>query len=239
MTDPQLPANATDSPLHVWGGAGGGVPSIRQRRYPVIVADPPWHFVTYSNKGQGKGAQQHYPTMSVDEIASLPVSRIAAANCILLLWATWPNIQDALRVGAAWGFEFKTLAFDWVKRSSTGKSLHTGLGYYTRSNSEPCLLFRRGKMPELKSRSVHQVIETDENPGLPGFEEVLSSRIAAHSKKPEEFYHRVEQLLDGPYLELFSRLQRPGWQAIGDEIDGQDISAALLCEIESLLEDKP
>jgi len=228
-------------PLSVYGeGQGGGVSSLRPGHYPVIVADPPWDFVTYSDKGQGKCAQQHYPTMSVDEIAALPVSEIAADDCILLLWATGPNLPNCILTGIKWGFSWVTIGFPWFKRSLNGKSWHMGLGYYTRANSEYCLLMKRGN-PQRKSAGVQSLIVTDAGQDmLPGFHEALTDRVGRHSAKPETFYKRVEQLFDGPYLELFGRRERPGWTVLGNEIDDQDIRAALLCEIESLLvEDKP
>lgn len=197
-------------------------------KFSVIAADPPWTFTTYSDKAN-KSAKSHYDVMTTNDIASIPVHKIADDNAILLLWATWPNLFEAKIVGEAWGFTYKTLGFDWVKRTTTGKALHTGLGYYTRSNSEPCLLFRKGKMPKLKSRGVHSIIVTDDRVHmLPGFEETIEARISSHSKKPELFYSRVEKLLDGPYVELFSRAKRPGWSVIGNEIDkGLDVVDAL------------
>jgi len=196
-------------------------------RFPVIVADPPWDFTTYSDKAQ-KSAKQHYRTMSLFDIANLPVSDVAADVCCLLLWATWPNLEDALTVGAAWGFSYKTCAFNWIKRSGNGTSWHTGLGYYTRSNSEPCLLFTRGGTPQRQHKDVHQVLVSDDAvQPLPGFEEVLTSPVAAHSEKPGDFYFRVERLLQGPYLELFSRRYRPGWVTLGNELDGLDIADSL------------
>lgn len=194
-------------------------------KYKVFVADPPWDFTTYSDKAQ-KSAKQYYSTMSTDAIAAIPVQPLADEDSVLLLWATWPNLIDALKVGEAWGFTYKTLGFIWVKRSSQGKGWHTGLGYYTRSNSEPCLLFVKGH-PKRRNAGVSQVIiEDDAINCLPGFEEVITARLTAHSAKPEEFYGRVETLLAGPYIELFGRRQRKGWNVLGNEIDGLDIVTA-------------
>lgn len=194
--------------------------------YPVITADPPWDFTTYSNKAQ-KSAKQHYSVMDTKSIMSMPVANVAAKDSVLLLWATWPNLVDAIRVGEAWGFTYKTLGFIWVKRSAQGNGWHTGLGYYTRANSEPCLLFTKGN-PKRRNKGVHQLIVDDSSVDcLPGFEEVLTARLIAHSAKPDEFYHRVEKLLDAPYLELFGRCKRNNWDVLGNEIDGLDIQEAI------------
>lgn len=195
-------------------------------KFPVIVADPPWDFTTYSDKAQ-KSAKQHYDVMNTDAIMNIRVQDVSADDSILLLWATWPNLIDAIRVGEAWGFTYKTLGFIWVKRSSQGKGWHTGLGYYTRSNSEPCLLFTKGH-PKRCDKGVHQLIVDDESVTcFPGFEEILTSRVMAHSAKPEEFYHRVEKLLAPPYLELFGRRTRNNWSVLGNEIDGLDIQDSI------------
>lgn len=195
-------------------------------KYPVIIADPPWDFTTYSDKAQ-KSAKSHYNIMDTAAIMAMPVNEVAAHDSVLLLWATWPNLVDGIRVGEAWGFTYKTLGFIWVKRSAQGKGWHTGLGYYTRANSEPCLLFTKGH-PKRRNMGVHQLIVDDESVDcLPGFEEVLTARLTAHSAKPEEFYKRVEDLLAPPYLELFGRRTRDNWQVCGNEINGLDITVAL------------
>jgi len=196
-------------------------------KYPVIIADPPWNFAEWSEKGNSKGAYRHYGVMNTDAIMGIPVNEVAADDSVLLLWATWPKLIDAMRVGDAWGFSYKTLGFIWVKRSLQGSAWHTGLGYYTRANSEPCLLFTKGH-PKRRSMGVHQLIVDDESVDcLPGFEEVLTARLTAHSAKPEEFYKRVEDLLAPPYLELFGRRTRDNWQVCGNEINGLDITVAL------------
>jgi len=196
-------------------------------KYPVIIADPPWHYEVYSNKGNAKSAVNHYSVMDTAAIMNMPVANVAADDSILLLWATWPNLVDGIRVGEAWGFTYKTLGFIWVKRSAQGNGWHTGLGYYTRANSEPCLLFTKGH-PKRRDAGVSQLIINDDSVDcLPGFEEVLTARLTAHSAKPDEFYHRVEKLLCPPYLELFGRRTRKDWIVLGNEIDGIDIQNAL------------
>jgi N6-adenosine-specific RNA methylase IME4 len=140
--------------------------------------------------------------MSLEQIKSLPVATWAKRDCVLFLWAVWPNLYDALDVIDAWGFKYKTLAFIYAKQTKTGDSLAWGTGYWTRANSEPCLLATRGH-PKRKNADVHQVI--------------LEPR-REHSRKPDSTRIRIERLVKGPYLELFARSQRRGWTAWGDEI---------------------
>jgi N6-adenosine-specific RNA methylase IME4 len=149
---------------------------------------------------------------------------------MLFLWSTWPNLKDAYCVGESWGFTYKTLGFLWVKITYSGK-LHTGLGYYTRSNSEPCLLFTRGNVNRtwIKSRGVHQIIMDDQRQdSLPGFGETVLAEIQGHSTKPQVFYERIETLVDGPYLELFGRRKQSGWTVLGNAVTGNDIRDDLL-----------
>jgi N6-adenosine-specific RNA methylase IME4 len=172
--------------------------------FATILADPPWKFVTWSNKGQGRGAVQHYPTLAVDEIARLPVNEIAARDCVLFLWATWPMVKEALHLMEwRWKFRFKTCAFVWVKVTNGGDPAQ-GLGFWTRSNTEFVMLGTRGR-PKRRHKDVGQVI--------------MAPR-SAHSRKPEEAYERIERLCEGPYLELFARGKpRPGWKAWGNELE--------------------
>lgn len=182
--------------------------------YHVILCDPPWSFEVWSrDTGQGRAAAAHYRTMALDHLRAMPVSELAASDCALFMWATWPTLPDALALGAAWGFEYKTLAFDWLKRTPNGTGWHMGLGYWTRANSEPCLLFTRGA-PSRKSKGVRQLIVDIGQQSL--FPPIVAP-VGAHSAKPHEQYSRIETLLDGPYLELFARNAAPGWDAWGLE----------------------
>ena len=188
-------------------------------RYSVILADPPWSYSFGSGTEKGKNgvfgiAEHHYGTMTDDALCSLPVGDLAAPDCALFMWATWPKLPVALRVGAAWGFEYKTLAFDWLKRTSTGNEWHWGTGFWTRANSEPCLLFVRGHLNRKNQGKIHQLIV---DIGQQALFPTLVTRYAAHSAKPHEQYSRIEALLDGPYLELFARNSAPGWDAWGNE----------------------
>ena len=180
--------------------------------YEVVYADPPWPYKSWGRKTGGMHAEDHYRTMPMEEIMTLPVGDLAAKDCVLLLWTTGPFLPDAIRTIEAWGFEYKTVAFNWVKTRSGGV-LHTGLGYHTRSNTELCLLATRGKgLPRVR-KDVHQFI---------------SSPLTRHSAKPAEVRHRIEALY-GPRrrVELFARTETPGWHAMGNAIDGRDIRDAI------------
>ena len=175
---------------------------IGERRYGVIYADPPWPWETYSELGKELSPENHYPTMTHDAIAALPVATLAAEDCALFLWATMPQLPEALRVIEAWGFTYKTCAFVWLKQTRDGGRFSTGMGYWTRSNAELCLLATRGS-PHRLNVDVHQV--------------VLAPRME-HSRKPDEVADRIERLVPGPCLELFARRPRDGWAVWGNEV---------------------
>ena len=147
-----------------------------QQRYSVIYADPPWSYV----QGGRGAAKKHYATMTAEEIENLPVKRLADANCTLFLWVTFPNLKQGLSTIEAWGFKYKTIAFNWVKKTKWGKYFW-GCGHWTRSNSEICLLAVKGT-PKRISASVHSVID---------------SEVREHSQKPEEARTRIVQLMGG------------------------------------------
>ena len=98
------------------------------KKYSVIYADPPWQYRTYSKKGQGRSAESHYPTMSIEDIKALPVGELAAKDCALFMWITFPCMQEAFQVLDAWGFQYKTVAFVWVKQNRISDSLFHGHG---------------------------------------------------------------------------------------------------------------
>lgn len=200
-------------------------------KYGCILADPPWRFTTFSAKGRGRcpdgpaspsaarnlqrqnRPERHYATMTLTDLQALPVADLAAKDCVLLMWAVDPMIPHALQLGEAWGFSFKTTGFVWAKErrvtSKRGaafeepdhKRFPMGTGYWTRANPELCLLFTRGSPKRLSA----------------GVRKLLIAPRREHSRKPDEQYERIEQLVGGPYLELFARTQRPGWTAWGNE----------------------
>jgi len=202
--------------------------------YRVILADPPWAFEQFSDKGQGKSAQAHYDCMPMDEIAAMPVDILAADDCALFIWMTWPFMPNWERLIRAWGFEFAGLAWEWIKfNPETGKYAFGG-GYGTRKNLEPCLLATRGN-PSLRAelpadlfglgsvpagvRSVRDFIEV-----MPS--DALRAPRREHSRKPDEQYERIQTMFDGPYVELFARQSRPGWASWGSQATKFDEAAA-------------
>jgi N6-adenosine-specific RNA methylase IME4 len=173
-------------------------------KYNIIYADPPWSYKVWSKKGMGRSAESHYPTMNKLDIQSLPIQNIAADDCVLFLWVTSPCLLEGIELIKAWGFEYKTIAFTWIKQNKKSPSLFWGMGYWTRANSELCLLATRGN-PKRIDAGVHSVIMTP---------------IEEHSKKPAEARKRIVYLMgDIPRIELFARTKTDGWDAWGNEIE--------------------
>ena len=173
--------------------------------YATILADPPWHMLMWSDKGRDRcpdGPRGYYKTLLTPDIAALPVASWGARDCRLFLWTTDCHLPQALALGAAWGFRYSTIAFTWAKQTKTGRTWQFGGGKATRKGSELCLLFLRGRLHR-RSASVRQLI---------------IAPVRDHSRKPDETYGRIEQLVDGPYLEMFARQRWPGWDAWGDQV---------------------
>ena len=120
----------------------------------IVLADPPWRFETYSELGKGKSPERHYPTLTLERLMNLPVTDIAANDCALFMWSIDPLLPQAIMVGEAWGFTYKTVAFIWTKTTKRDK-WHFGTGYWTRANPEMCLLFTKGK-PQRLARNVRR-----------------------------------------------------------------------------------
>ena len=192
---------------------------LQRGHYGAILADPPWHFKTYNEKGRQrcpdwqrfKGSpHRHYSTMATDEIAALPVAGLASENCCLFIWISWPMLPDAMKLISAWGFEYKTCGFDWMKAHAgqldmlrDDTDVLMGMGYWTRANSEPCLLATRGSPKRLSAAVRQGIIEPRRE----------------HSRKPDCVHGRIEKLVGGPYLELFARAPRKGWDVWGNQTD--------------------
>lgn len=178
------------------------------KKYGIIYADPPWHYRVYSKKGAGRSAESHYPTMTIEKIQALPVSELADKDCALFMWITFPLLKESLSVLSAWGFKFKTIAFVWIKQNRKSDSLFWGMGYWTRTNAEFCVLATKGK-PKRMAKNVHQVIV---------------SHIEEHSKKPDEARRRIVRLMgDLPRIELFARQKSAGWDVWGNEVESNII----------------
>jgi len=184
------------------------------KKYNIIYADPAWR---YKDKALNKGgAERHYKTMSIEEIKNLPINKIAENNSILFLWVTFPMLQEGLDTIQSWGFKYKTVAFVWIKANKNTNTnqlsflpidsfaTFLGMGRWTRSNAEICLLAVKGK-PQRLNADVRQIIYAP---------------IAAHSEKPNEARKRIIRLCgDLPRIELFARQQKEGFDTWGNEIE--------------------
>jgi N6-adenosine-specific RNA methylase IME4 len=177
---------------------------LRRHSYGAILADPAWRFITRSPKGQGRSPSRHYKDMAFDEIAALPVADLTMERAFLFLWVPLPHLPLGLQLIERWGFKYSGSAFCWAKPNRTRPGWAMGGGYGTRKNVELCLQGRRGKSTQalIQSRRVRELI-------------VAPRR--EHSRKPDEQYQRIEELVPGPYLELFARQQWPGWTSWGEE----------------------
>jgi site-specific DNA-methyltransferase (adenine-specific) len=184
------------------------------RGAPLIIADPPW---TYRNASSTGAAALHYQTMTTKDICALPV--YPAKDAILLLWATWPMLEDALQVMGAWGFEYKTSFAVWVKVTADGREM-LGLGWYTRKATEYVLLGTRG---DARRRFIRE--------DRPAISDVLYSTPREHSRKPmAELMEKVWGVFDsskvfaaGRPLEMFARSRSdPRWDVWGNEVDKFD-----------------
>lgn len=170
------------------------------KKYKIIYADPAWR---YQDKSCNGNALAHYSTMSVKDICKLNVGGVADDNSVLFLWVTYPLLQEGLDVMKAWGFKYKTIGFQWLKKNKKADTFFYGLGRWTRGNTECCLIGVKGK-PKRLSNSVSQLI---------------IERIQGHSKKPGIVRDKIVELMgDLPRVELFAREKVEGWDSWGNEI---------------------
>lgn len=174
------------------------------KKYSIIYADPPWE---YKESGSGnRVVKAHYPTMNIEKIKSLPVQNISEEKSILFLWVTFPRLEAGLETIKAWGFQYYGLGFDWVKTCKNGKP-SWGMGYYTRQNTEICLIgVKKDKSKRIKP-CVHNILS------------VVHSLREQHSKKPDCIREYIVNICgDLPRIELFARQQADGWDCWGNEV---------------------
>ncbi len=178
-------------------------PPFPKGRYDILYADPPWKYKGLQHNGKGGsdtgGALRHYPTLATSEMAKWPVGdQLAAENSLLFLWATSPHLDQAIDLGKAWGFNWATVAFVWDK-------CRTNPGYYTLSQFEMCLVFKRGKIPGNRgSRRVRQSVVVERG---------------KHSAKPDEVRKRIDKMFPhASKLEMFARKKARGWKSWGLEL---------------------
>lgn len=173
------------------------------KRYSVVYADPPWSYNQFQGKGTKYGdVSAHYQTMTKEELEQFPINNFAdSKNCVLFMWATFPNLPQAIELVAKWGFEYKTVAFVWIKTRKEG--YYSGLGFYTNSNAEIVIIAKRGQL-ERKNKNVKQLV---------------FSPLEQHSQKPNEVRQRIVDLYgDIPRIELFARERFHGWDSFGNQL---------------------
>lgn len=184
---------------------------MTNKKYQIILADPPWRFKNWSmselakrgEKWARKNGISPYDVMNNEDIYKLPIGNLADKNCILFLWATYPKLQEAIETIKAWGFIYKTVAFTWVKQNKISDGWHFGLGYWTRGNPEICLLATKGKPKRVNNSVANLTI----------------SHLRGHSQKPDEVRDKIVQLVgDLPRIELFAREKVKNWDVWGDEV---------------------
>lgn len=175
-----------------------------KKKYQIIYADPPWNYTTFSSGHGGRQENQHYKTMRMVDIYDMPVQKITADDAVLFLWAVPSLLPEAIHTMKSWGFDFKTIGFNWVKTNPKSGTPFFGMGQWTRTNSEICLLGVKGK-PKRVSAAVSQIVMTP---------------IGKHSEKPQEVRKRIVELMgDIPRIELFARQKTAGWDVWGNEVE--------------------
>ena len=177
---------------------------LQRRHYGAIVCDPPWSFRTYGGDDTTphRTVDEPYPVMSLADLRALPVAELAAPNAALFLWVVDPLLDAGIEMAKAWGWAYKTRAFEWLKTTKDGTGFRPGMGFWTRKEAESCLLFTRGK-PARLSKGVRQIIAEPRR---------------EHSRKPDDVYRRVEALVAGPYCELFATRHWPEWDSWGRDL---------------------
>jgi len=192
--------------------------------YGAVLIDPPWNHDQWEGGGD-RHPSRHYEVMGLEGIKGLPVSECLAEDSVVFMWACYPMLPEAFEVLEAWGLQYRTVAFTWVKTNPKSGDIFMGCGSWTRANPEVCLLATKGT-PKRVHADVRQVI-------------VAPRR--EHSRKPDEQYERVERLVRGPYLEVFARQERQGWDCLGKEVEkfGCDPTQFNFAEAVEAVADKP
>lgn len=189
-------------------------PKLPTKKFDIIYADPPWHYngkLQFDKSSTSKeridlsknifisSATFKYPTLRTSELMVIPVHEISKDDCLLFLWTTNPHLAQAIALGQAWGFEYKTVAFVW------DKMIHNP-GKYTLSNCELCLVFKRGRIPTPR--------------GARNIQQLVRSPRKAHSEKPIEVMHAIEKMFPAQErIELFARRKTEGWSAWGLDVE--------------------
>ncbi|MTJ94046.1 MAG: DNA methyltransferase [Desulfovibrio sp.] len=177
--------------------------------FRLIYADPPWSFANFSTAGEAKNPKAHYGCESVEDLKRMPVELLAAKDCVLAMWATFPMLPQALDLLGAWGFAYKA-GGTWGKQSSTGEKIAFGTGYIFRSAAELLLVGTRGK-PTWGNRRTRNL---------------WLAPIREHSRKPDNVRDDMAALVPGSRIELFAREAATGWSIWGNETGKFDKTVA-------------
>ena len=193
-------------------------PPLPDAKFAILYADPPWHYngkLQFDKSGtitQNEGWQKDvfvsaasfkYPTIKTSEMKTLGVASIAQDDSLLFLWTTNPHLQQAIELGTAWGFEYKTVAFVW------NKMVHNP-GQYTLSYCELCLLFKRGRIPTPR--------------GARNIKQLINCKRTQHSEKPTKVAENIERMFPTQKkIELFARTKREGWESWGLEVAHENL----------------
>jgi N6-adenosine-specific RNA methylase IME4 len=197
------------------------------KKYQVILADPPWRFKTYSEAGRDRSADRHYPTQGIEWIKSLPVQKLADRRCALFMWVIDTHLDQGFDVLKAWGFKYKTVGFYWAKLNKSAKKesinadkdFFMGTGYYGRANPEQCLLGLSSDEFEVDQLLLGTTAKAPERKDA-GVRKLIVDHRREHSRKPDDTHTRIERLFgDIPRIELFARQERPGWSYWGNEVN--------------------
>ncbi len=179
------------------------------KKYKIIYADPAWKFKNYSDKWhkdrkESRWVEKEYPCMTFEDMCKIPVRDFTEKDAVCFMWVTFPKLKEGIALLEAWGFEYKTMAFTWIKKNKKAGTNFWGMGFYTRANAEICILGTKGKVLPRLSHSVHSVIE---------------SPIREHSRKPDEARDKIVELFgDLSRIELFARNKSKGWDVWGNEV---------------------
>ncbi len=205
-------------------------PPFPAGQFGVIYADPPWKYKMYSEKGEGRSPDRHYPCMTHEELLAMrdQILFAAAPNSVLIMWTSFSagningeivdHLLNAMELMRAWGFQ-RVTAGPWIKRERTGNAT-MGMGKSFRQSAELFIVGKHGS-PRIKNHSTRSAVFTGDVPEHPEDIQsiIVDSLVRDHSQKPDEMIPLIEALFDGPYLELFARTQRPGWTVWGNQTD--------------------
>jgi N6-adenosine-specific RNA methylase IME4 len=181
------------------------------KKYDIIYVDPPW---TYRDKALSgnRGAECKYPVLSLEDLRNLNIQELASDHCAMFMWVTFPMLAEGLELIKTYGFTYKTVGFVWIKTNKKSGGFFMGMGNYSRSNAEVCLIGIKGR-PQRVSKSIRQVVE---------------SPLEQHSKKPGIVRDRIVELMgDKSRIEIFAREKIEGWDCLGNDVDGLDIRETL------------